>query len=931
MENNEEELFKLQVFQQTISTLCMYPLRIYKNNCCEKFQEEMFYQGDLRKLHKLLLPNNAFNPHQLIETLKKTIKNNPQKISPQSKIYKLLIPHAEKLRELMWETQASNSLTFIREIKGDQRLWMFLMVYDLFSQEFINEHFKMPYSYQCLVNMQSIYIKLNDHYTLTIGRLFTENQNNNEIVKNLLKNYDFDNMNLFELITLSKKRRTFNMRYLKEKTLRVRNAFRLFFEINSQLPTDINKEELEYISIFIYMLSNANNLAEESIQTQNLSLEFSNNQLSIQPNNKHKENYSEKFRTLQLKFENHQDFFRGEYASRLKSMLAKRYSGFKGDTYSAIEELLKHICKRLNADGGCFIKYTLADEKLNMIAKYGDPAYLRGISSFIDKINNKEINIQNKSRVLRVIHNYHNPQCQYSIDELILHNLDQDKLLQPVPQRPILSNIALPVTFKHKLLGILLIDSFRKGSFIENDINLILSISSALSVQIFDQIVEENLSAIMENLPQQANLDDDRIQEHFEALTTYINNIFFSYGITIWEYEKKSSSFRLKSTTLSISNKKPCIIKKESNDLIFDLLDNQRPYVESLDITNSHRLSTCTPRQYDKRINCVKIYPISDGENTIGAYSIYNHTRKDYKTIDEKSLLSVTKHLAIFFNIMNTIKAQRALVQSEALHEISARFNMIDNKTQQLRELVKFNFKELDHYSRYRFLIKLDDINNLTENTRLAFKYIANKSDKIKHTNHVDDEIKNLYQPAQKENNATNNIRHIFNELTTSIPYPYNNKNIRINNMLNENINLKIHGLILYDIFQNILLNALKYSFQGTSIRIFSKSTPYSVRISIKNDGLKIRKEEKIDIFKYGYRGFHTKEYKEEIDGKEISYQRKDDENLGIGLYKCNELVKRVLGGEIRLTVESSTISNGSVNTFEVIIPTILKEKGDEI
>jgi signal transduction histidine kinase len=217
----------------------------------------------------------------------------------------------------------------------------------------------------------------------------------------------------------------------------------------------------------------------------------------------------------------------------------------------------------------------------------------------------------------------------------------------------------------------------------------------------------------------------------------------------------------------------------------------------------------------------------------------------------------------------------------------------------------------------------------LVSNTRLAFQYIANKTDKIKYENSVDKEIVHLYKPLISKNIEVNNIRHIFNELTNSIPFPYSHKNIRINNMIDNQLNVKIHSLILSDIFQNILLNAVKYSFQGTTIRIFSKIKRNSINISIKNNGLEIRRGEEIDIFKYGYRGFSARGYEEDINGEKINYKSREDENLGIGLYKCNEIVKKILGGEIRLKREVSVTKNISVNTFEIIIP-IDELRGEE-
>jgi signal transduction histidine kinase len=929
MDNKKENLFKLQVFQQTISTIYMYPLRIYNNDCCEKFQKEMLYQNDIRKLHQLLLPNQPFNPHHIIEILQKRVKEDPQSICSDSEIYKLLESHAERLKELMWETHASNSLTFTREIKSNRRLWLFLMIYDIYTKEFIDENFEEPFFTKCLIDMQSIYVRLNEKYTLSIGRIFVNKEEYKGVVENILRNYDFDNMNVFELTTLARKRMNFQLHRVEKETKYIKKAFQLFLESISILPNNLHKEELEKVFVFIYMVTKNDNILDSSIKIKEFILSFKDEKLSIHPN-VDAEFYSDEFLNIFQKFENNRDFFRSEYASRLKSTLTKRYTGLKGDAFSAVKELLKHICSRVNADGGCYIKYTLSDKKLEMMATHGDLKYEKGMEKFVREINNPEKDIKNRSRVMNVIKRYQSSDGQYDIDKIILKNIHKDDMLQPVEGKAVLSNIALPITFKQKLLGVLLIDSFRVGNFTDNDINLILSITSALSVQIFDQIVQENLSAIMNNLPQKPTLDDETIQRHFQDLTTYMNNIFFSHGIAIWDYDKEETIFKLKSTTLDIENIADCIIKEESNDLIFDLLKiGNIDKVESYDVKESNRLSVCNPLQYDERLNCVKIYAITDGEELIGAFSVYNQIEEDYKSIDEQSLKSVINHLAIFFNIMNTIKAQRALVQSQALHEISARFNMLDNKTKQLRELVNLNFKELEHYARFRFKIKLDDIDSLVSNTRLAFQYIANKTDKIKYENSVDKEIVHLYKPLISKNIEVNNIRHIFNELTNSIPFPYSHKNIRINNMIDNQLNVKIHSLILSDIFQNILLNAVKYSFQGTTIRIFSKIKRNSINISIKNNGLEIRRGEEIDIFKYGYRGFSARGYEEDINGEKINYKSREDENLGIGLYKCNEIVKKILGGEIRLKREVSVIKNIAVNTFEIIIP-IDELRGEE-
>ncbi len=165
----------------------------------------------------------------------------------------------------------------------------------------------------------------------------------------------------------------------------------------------------------------------------------------------------------------------------------------------------------------------------------------------------------------------------------------------------------------------------------------------------------------------------------------------------------------------------------------------------------------------------------------------------------------------------------------------------------------------------------------------------------------------------------------MINKQVKSIPFPYNRKNINVNNMIDFKLNLKIANIVLSDLFQNIIINAFKYSFQGSSITIYSKIKSNSIRIYIKNDGLKIRDDELIDIFKHGYRGYETKNFQEKIDENIVDYKAKDDENLGIGLYTCQELMNKVLSGELSIEIEKSKYQNGSINTFELSFPNTFK------
>ncbi len=694
---SKEYLFRLQVFQQTISTLYTYPLRIYKNNCQKNFTDELEKNGDAIKLHKVLSPNQKYNANQLILHLKNYISNNPNVNS--DKIFTILKPYSKNLSNYIWEIHSGNSLSFTHDIKEDERIKIYLMIYDLYTKKYIDQHFTKPYNGNCFIGMKNIFIKLNEEYTICIGRLFTKEEDINLIIKNVINNFNFNYMNIFELTKSAKKRRAVDNLYLDNSITNIRDAFDLFLKVIKQLPNNISKEEIENVSVFIYRIIRKKQLPA-NICTARLQLTFNNNLLTIKSNIDKNHQYDEYQQYYINRFETNKDLFRSEYTSRAKNYLNKKYSGLRHDNYEPIDELLKRICYRLNADGGCYIRYNISDQKLEAKSNFGKSNYIEGIENFIKAINNNKDEVE-KSRVLKVIKNYFNNEYQHDINKLIIRNLDSKDLLQPIDNQPILSNIAIPITFRHKLLGVLLIDSFRKNNYTEDDINIILSLSDALSVQIFDQIVEKNLFKIIENVPNQAELtEENTLDDRFTNLVKSINKIFFSYGVAIWNYD--GNEFTLSATTLKIpKNEQQKKIKKNTDNLIWEIFNDNR--IKLYNIKNgSDGFNCCNPKKYDPRINCIEIYPIKGlDKNIVGALSIYNATKDDYRAIDEQSLKSVVKHIEIFFNIIKTFKDQKELVHKNALHDISSKLNMIKDKTSQLKNIILEDFKELNHQARH--------------------------------------------------------------------------------------------------------------------------------------------------------------------------------------------------------------------------------------
>ncbi len=290
------------------------------------------------------------------------------------------------------------------------------------------------------------------------------------------------------------------------------------------------------------------------------------------------------------------------------------------------------------------------------------------------------------------------------------------------------------------------------------------------------------------------------------------------------------------------------------------------------------------------------------------------------KDFDKKSykLKKILANLRYAFNLSVQNNTLNNLNSSELLHDISAILNIFENNIQELDNL---NIK--DDYHQYRFHIKLNEINTIFSKIERIIKYLEDKSYRARESNFVEDEIVNLYKPLQDKNKKINNLRYVFNKILSNIIYPYNKKNILFNNMIGNQITLKTHSLILEDIFYNIILNAFKYSYQGTIIKISSEIMTNTIHIYIKNVGLEIKNDEINDIFKFGYRGYATQKFEEIIDGKVIKYQSTEDENNGIGLYKAKALVQKILGGEIRLIREENNI-----NIFDIVLPrNVLEEQ----
>ena len=132
--------------------------------------------------------------------------------------------------------------------------------------------------------------------------------------------------------------------------------------------------------------------------------------------------------------------------------------------------------------------------------------------------------------------------------------------------------------------------------------------------------------------------------------------------------------------------------------------------------------------------------------------------------------------------------------------------------------------------------------------------------------------------------------------------YVFEEKNIKIKNMINEKIIIKADKLRLGEIFNNLISNAIKYSDDdGGTITIDAHRYKDSVTISVRDTGIGIIKEQ----LKYVFDDFYK-----------VDNSRHSLGSCGLGLSICRRIVEKH-GGKI--WVESPGLKKGTTFYFTIL------------
>jgi len=153
-----------------------------------------------------------------------------------------------------------------------------------------------------------------------------------------------------------------------------------------------------------------------------------------------------------------------------------------------------------------------------------------------------------------------------------------------------------------------------------------------------------------------------------------------------------------------------------------------------------------------------------------------------------------------------------------------------------------------------------------------------------------------IYEP----NNA--NLKEITSEITSIFKLKADEKNINLENNVDENIEVFIDANMIKTILRNLISNALNFTKNGGNVKILSKTRDDEVVVTVEDNGVGISKENQQKLLR--------------IDKKYIGTNTDGEKGTGLGLILCKEFIEKH-GKEIWI---ESELRKGSRFNFTISI-----------
>jgi len=133
------------------------------------------------------------------------------------------------------------------------------------------------------------------------------------------------------------------------------------------------------------------------------------------------------------------------------------------------------------------------------------------------------------------------------------------------------------------------------------------------------------------------------------------------------------------------------------------------------------------------------------------------------------------------------------------------------------------------------------------------------------------------------------NIKDEIDEIINLLQRQSFSKKINVNNNIKKNLIIYADKNMIRSVLQNLISNAIKFTYANGNINIFSKSNDNMNEICVEDDGVGLSKEELNRLFK--------------IDKSFTKTGTSNEKGTGLGLLICKELVENC-GGKIKVESE---------------------------
>jgi PAS domain S-box-containing protein len=291
--------------------------------------------------------------------------------------------------------------------------------------------------------------------------------------------------------------------------------------------------------------------------------------------------------------------------------------------------------------------------------------------------------------------------------------------------------------------------------------------------------------------------------------------------------------------------------------------------------------------------------PLIQEGKTFGSISIYSKEADPFSENEIKLLSNLADDLAYGISYIRLEESERTAA------------NVIRENEAKLKELVAtkdkfFNIVAHDLKNPFTSLLGssellFENIDQLNTRSIQDLALILNDSAKSGYAI-----LQNLLDWSRSQtgllkiNPENINLRELIDENVSTLQLPAANKEIKMVNLVNEDIIVCTDKNMINTILRNILSNALKFTYKSGKVIVRTEMTTEEVIVSVKDNGIGIPEEKIESLFNI--------EVKNSLPGTE------NEQGTGLGLKLTREFVEK-LGGRIWVV---SVVGKGSEFNFSI-------------